>query len=88
MAAGHQGAPEEGVGGRGEAEEGGRLPRVEVELCQTEGGEGGHEQCHEGQGGAEVVGVHHLLQTGEDHTRRGYAEGDDVGQRVEFLADG
>ena len=94
-----QGRPEEGVGRRGESDKRSGLPLVDVELRQTQGREGGNEEGEVGNvlqlgnaaqraAGVDVGRVDNLLQQREDHCGGGEAEGDVVGERVEFLADG
>ena len=83
--------PEQGVGRRGQSDERGGLALVEIELGQAEGREGGDDESHVGEDAAQAVeplGVRQLVKEGEHHRGRGHTEGDVVGQRVEFLADG
>ena len=87
----NEAAPEEGIGRSGHADERGGLARVEVELGQTQRRESRHDERRVRHHAAQMqhpLGILHLEeQREEDHGRR-HAEGDDIGQRVELLADG
>ena len=79
-----QPAPEDGVGRYGEAEEGGGLPLVEVELGEAERGEDGDEEGGVGQQHVQVA----LPEHGEDHRAGREAEADDIGEGVQLFAHG
>ena len=91
VAAGDERSPKQRVGRCGHSDEGGSLPRVEVELGQPERGESRDE---EGRVGHEVAqGFHegrivHEMEQMENHGRRRDPESNHVGQRVQFLPDG
>ena len=76
--------PEDGIGRGGQSDEGERLTLVDVELCQTKCRECSHNESKqrepaEGHGvGAKDVKAKH---------RGSEAERNDIGQRIEFLAD-
>ena len=92
VAAAHgEGAPEEGIGRGGEADEGVGLARVEVELGQPQGRERGDEEGQVGDdeaGGRAGEGQFRFAEEGKGHCGGRHAERDVVGQRIELLADG
>lgn len=85
--------PKEGVGRCGKADEGMTLARVEVEFCQPQRRKSGNQKSGVRENhtqGARAVGTAPgvLAEQREDHRCRSYSEGDNIGERIEFLADG
>ena len=87
----YQANPEQGVGRRRQTDERERLTFVAVEFSQSQGREGCHDECAEWQYGSDGVNVSAALnvrvQDVPAQHRWRYAEGDTIGQRVEFLTD-
>ena len=94
----NEGDPEEGVGGRGEADEGVGLAGVKVEFSEAVDGEGGDEDGGVDEEGMEPglvdvgssEGLEHgdVADEGMGKDGGGKAEADGVGKGVEFLAEG
>lgn len=85
--------PKEGVGGCGKADEGMTLACVEVEFCQPQRRKSRNQKSGVRENhtqGARAVGTAPgvLAEQREDHRCRSYSEGDNIGERIEFLADG
>ena len=76
--------PEDGIGRGGQSDEGERLALVDVELCQTKC----RECCHNERQQREPAEGHSVGAKDVEAKHRGSnAERNDIGQRVELLAD-